>query len=838
MTGSPFLRDGYRAGRRRAVDPGRAPGEATISNAARADAVLGLAREFVIVGLAAAVYCGVRAVTEGSISQALANAEAIERLERSLGIAWENAAQSVIIGSSTLVALANWVYIWGHWPVIIVSAAFLYVYRPAHYRVLRNAVIASGLIGFVFFYALPTAPPRLIGLGLTDTVLEQSRAYRTLQPPSLTNQYAAMPSLHFGWNLLVGIVLFAAFTCLAVRAFAVVMPIAMGFSVVATANHFVLDVVVSLLVVARRAGVRPRARTAPYPRGRSARTHRESGQPGAPAAATLSRQVSSRAASGGARRQGFPFFVAHRAGNDLVRLRAAEELGLELVEADVRLFRGRLEVRHLKTLGPIPVLWDRWQLANPFAPRLRLGELLEASGPETELMLDLKGRSPRLAAGVLAALGPMIGSRDVTICARAWSLLEPFEGLPGVRTIHSVGSARQLEALLRLGRRHRLQGISIHERLLTPATFAELRSVTDLVMTWPANAVGRARELVALGVDGLITDRLDLAREVGSVGLDRRVGRVSGLSPNVVLESLETAAGRFVALDLRFVAAALAFQLANLALRSFALRNVLAAAYPEKRISPVTVGAAYAAGVALNAFAPARGGEALKIGLLRLRIPGSSVPTLVSAGVLLTVLDALIGSSLIVGAWGLGVLPALPSPQLLSLDVLTEHPFITGGVALVIAATVALVSGPLSRRARGLWLHVEQGGAILRTPTRYVRDVVTLQVGGWVCRMGVAFCLLAAFGLPATVPLAALVVVAGGLSTLVPTPGGAGTQQVLLVYALQRTATTAAALSFSVGMQVGITTVNALIGVVALMLMFRTVRPLAAVRAAHRSAAP
>ncbi len=217
---------------------------------ARTTTVLGIAQELVIVGFAAAVYGGVRAVTEGSVAQAVANAEAIERLERSLGIAWEHAAQSVIVGSSTLVTLANWVYIWGHWPVIIVSAAWLYTHRPAHYRVLRNAVIASGLIGFLFFYALPTAPPRLTSLGLTDTVLEQSNAYRALQPPSLTNQYAAMPSLHFGWNLLVGIVLFSAFACLAVRVFAVAMPLAMGFAVVATANHFVLDVVAGILVVA------------------------------------------------------------------------------------------------------------------------------------------------------------------------------------------------------------------------------------------------------------------------------------------------------------------------------------------------------------------------------------------------------------------------------------------------------------------------------------------------------------------------------------------------------------------------------------------------------------
>jgi len=169
---------------------------------------------------------------------------------------------------------------------------------------------------------------------------------------------------------------------------------------------------------------------------------------------------------------------------------------------------------------------------------------------------------------------------------------------------------------------------------------------------------------------------------------------VSGVSANAVLESLEAAAGRFVALDLRFVMVALAFQLCNLTLRSFALRNVLAAAYPEKRISAWTVGGAYASGVALNAFAPARGGEALKIALLRLRIPGSSVPTLLSAGVVLTVLDALIGASLIAGALGFGLVPSLPAPQMPSLAALTGHPFAVGAAVLVLAVAAGELSEP------------------------------------------------------------------------------------------------------------------------------------------------
>jgi uncharacterized membrane protein YbhN (UPF0104 family) len=109
--------------------------------------------------------------------------------------------------------------------------------------------------------------------------------------------------------------------------------------------------------------------------------------------------------------------------------------------------------------------------------------------------------------------------------------------------------------------------------------------------------------------------------------------------------------------------------------------------------------------------------------------------------------------------------------------------------------------------------------------------VVLAQAGAWTCRIAVVFFLLAAFRLPASVPTAGLVMIVAGLSTLVPlTPGGAGTQQAMLAYALRQTAGAAGAVSFSVGMQVGVTAVNALLGVLAAMVAFRTLRPLAAAR--------
>jgi membrane-associated phospholipid phosphatase len=106
----------------------------------------------------------------------------------------------------------------------------------------------SGAIGLVVFIASPTAPPRLVDLGLIDTVTDRSSSYRALQPPGLINKYAAMPSLHFGWNLLVGIMLIRTTRRRIVWGFAIGLPAAMALAVVMTANHYVLDVFAGAVV--------------------------------------------------------------------------------------------------------------------------------------------------------------------------------------------------------------------------------------------------------------------------------------------------------------------------------------------------------------------------------------------------------------------------------------------------------------------------------------------------------------------------------------------------------------------------------------------------------------
>ncbi len=206
-------------------------------------------RELMVFAVGYLTYFGVRAVSEGRADRALANAGSVIHLERVLGIAWEGTVQSTVAGSRLLQTLANSIYIYGHWPVLIVAGVLLYRYRREHYYTLRNACLLTGLLGLFIFALFPLAPPRLTDLPLIDTVTKGASGYRQILPPALVNQYAAMPSFHAGWNLAVGIVVFRATRHWALRLFAVLMPMAMAFAVVATANHFVIDVVAGVVLV-------------------------------------------------------------------------------------------------------------------------------------------------------------------------------------------------------------------------------------------------------------------------------------------------------------------------------------------------------------------------------------------------------------------------------------------------------------------------------------------------------------------------------------------------------------------------------------------------------------
>jgi hypothetical protein len=205
-------------------------------------------REIALCLAAYLVYFRVRGLTESDAARAVRNAGRIIDLERALGIFWEPRLQDLIVGHHALVTLANWVYMWGHWPVIIATGTWLLWTRPRSYLLVRNAFIISGAIGLLIFTVFPVAPPRLTDLSLVDTVTRYSHSYRVLQPPAFVNQYAAVPSLHFGWNMLIGILLVRESPRRSFRILGALLPVAMAAAVVLTANHYIIDVILGAIV--------------------------------------------------------------------------------------------------------------------------------------------------------------------------------------------------------------------------------------------------------------------------------------------------------------------------------------------------------------------------------------------------------------------------------------------------------------------------------------------------------------------------------------------------------------------------------------------------------------
>ena len=212
----------------------------------------GVARLLFEIGLIAVAYISyqlVRGVIEGRVEIAFSNADALIQVERSLGIFWEVQLQSLIVGHEFLVDFFNWVYIWGHLPVIGALAIWIYLFRRKTFARYRNAFLISGAIGLIFFVTLPMAPPRFLAeVGFIDTITLYDEAYQALQHPAFVNQYAAMPSLHLGWNLLVGLAVFETTKFWIARAFGLLMPIPMLAGIIFTGNHYILDAVAGVAV--------------------------------------------------------------------------------------------------------------------------------------------------------------------------------------------------------------------------------------------------------------------------------------------------------------------------------------------------------------------------------------------------------------------------------------------------------------------------------------------------------------------------------------------------------------------------------------------------------------
>lgn len=203
-----------------------------------------LLQEIAIVGLGYLVYSQVRGVAADRVVDAFGNGYRIVQIEQDLGIFKELALQTLILPHDLLVDVFNWIYFYGLFPLLIPTAAWLYVKRPEIYTLARNAFLASGAIAVCFFLLLPTAPPRLLSLGFIDT-LNQSLTPTYDSLPGV-NHFAALPSMHVGWNFLTVVALYLALSGIPGRRLMLLVPPVMLLSTVVTGNHYFLDGVLGI----------------------------------------------------------------------------------------------------------------------------------------------------------------------------------------------------------------------------------------------------------------------------------------------------------------------------------------------------------------------------------------------------------------------------------------------------------------------------------------------------------------------------------------------------------------------------------------------------------------
>lgn len=281
------------------------------------------------------------------------------------------------------------------------------------------------------------------------------------------------------------------------------------------------------------------------------------------------------------------------------------------------------------------------------------------------------------------------------------------------------------------------------------------------------------------------------------------------------------------AVQWQFLGYAVACHVIKLLFRAGAWRAIVLAAYPQQRLKYRSALGAYVAGVGVNSVVPARGGDIVKLYLVKHRMADARYATLAPTLVVETLLDFFVAGALLIWAMTSGV---LPTHQLYSrIPTVDWKFFLRNEHFTAILLGVLLIAGLVAffwirRRVDEFRVRVGQGFAILRDRRRFVRSVILPQAISWVFRIASLYFFLRAFGVTANIHNALLAQVVDSLATLFPaTPGGAGTKQGLTEFLFRgRGVSHTLLLAFSVGMNIAIVAVNLLMGLIAIGLMART----------------
>ncbi|WP_254878941.1 phosphatase PAP2 family protein [Streptomyces sp. NA04227] len=209
--------------------------------------------EVLLIGLSYWTYSLIRNAVPERRRQALDNADWLWRLEQNVGTGFEHALNRAADSVTWLIVGMNYYYATLHFVVTLGVLVWLYRRHPGRYTATRLVLLLTTVVALAGYYLYPLAPPRLLpGEGFVDTVLTHhtwgSMASGDLK--TVSNQYAAMPSMHIGWSLWCGLTIFALARLPWARLLGLLYPVATLIVIVATANHFWLDAVGGILCLA------------------------------------------------------------------------------------------------------------------------------------------------------------------------------------------------------------------------------------------------------------------------------------------------------------------------------------------------------------------------------------------------------------------------------------------------------------------------------------------------------------------------------------------------------------------------------------------------------------